>query len=118
MPGGAPADLAASAATRVLSGVHPAGLAETARKNLARDIVSEIRDSDQRLKTLTAQIAQVVEEHGSRLPAVDGIGPVIAGRLLGPDPPPAGCPRRRPTERLAGFGTSRGSYFLASGGLL
>jgi len=72
----------ACAASRLLATIRPAGPAETARKQLARDLVAEIRDADRRLKALTAQIAAVAE-HGSRLPQIDGIGPVIAGRLLG-----------------------------------
>src|ERR1700720_687618 len=54
-----------------------------ARKQLARDLVAEIRDTDQRLKTLTAQITDSLDAHGTRLREVPGIGPVIAGRLLG-----------------------------------
>lgn len=46
-------------------------------------MVAEIRDCDQRLKSLTGRIAATVTEHGSRLIQVDGIGPVVAGRLLG-----------------------------------
>jgi transposase len=45
--------------------------------------VSEIRDADERIKALTKQITHVVAETGSRLTDVDGVGPVIAGRLLG-----------------------------------
>ncbi len=83
IPGGACTDLTASAASRMLTAIRPAGPAETTRKQLARDLISEIRDSDERLKAITARIAVVVAEHQSRLPAVDGIGPVIAGRLRG-----------------------------------
>jgi transposase len=50
---------------------------------VARELVGEIRDIDARLKKLTALIAEKVAEHGSRLPQVDGIGPVIAARLIG-----------------------------------
>jgi transposase len=82
-PGGAPTDLTGPVASRVLASIRPCGPVETARKQLARDVIAEIRETDRRLKTLTAQIAGVVAEHGSRLPAVDGIGPVVAGRLLG-----------------------------------
>src|SRR5262249_53254343 len=82
IPGGAPADLTATAASRLLAAVRPAGPAGAARKLLARDLIAEIRDADQRLKALTTRIAATVTEHGTRLPAVDGIGPVIAGRLL------------------------------------
>jgi transposase len=83
VPGGAPTDLTATIASQLLGSVRPAGPAEAARKHLARDLVTEIREVDQRLKTLTAQIADTVAGTGSRLTEVDGVGPVIAGRLLG-----------------------------------
>jgi transposase len=83
VPGGAPTNLTSATASRLLTSVRPAGPVETARKQLARDLVAEIRDADQRLKALTAQIADTVAANGSRLTEVDGIGPIIAGRLLG-----------------------------------
>jgi len=58
------------------------GPVEAARKQLARDLVVEIRQADQRLKMLTAQIAQTVAATGSHVIEVDGIGPVVSGRLL------------------------------------
>ncbi|MCE3274932.1 MAG: transposase family protein, partial [Propionibacteriaceae bacterium] len=60
----------------------PAGPVEAARKQLARDLVVEIRQADQRLKVLTAQIAETVAATGSQLIKVDGVGPVVSGRLL------------------------------------
>ena len=83
IPGGAPTRLSATAASRLLTGVRPAGPVETARKQLARDLVAEIRAADQRLKHLTAEIEQTVAATGSRLREVDGIGPVITAQLLG-----------------------------------
>jgi transposase len=83
VPGGAPTDLSAALAARLLTRVRPVGPVEATRKQLARDLVAEIRETDQRLKALTTQIAATIAEHGSRLLTVDGIGPVIAGRLLG-----------------------------------
>lgn len=83
LPGGADTDLTASAASRLLITVRSVGPGETTRQQLARDIVAEIRDADQRLKAATMQIAAVSPETGSRLTDVDGVGPVIAGRLLG-----------------------------------
>jgi transposase len=82
VPGGAPTHLTAAIASRLLAGIRPAGPVEAARKQLARDLVLEIRQADQRLKLLTAQIAQTVAATGSHLIEVDGVGPVIAGRLL------------------------------------
>ncbi len=83
VPGGAATHLTATAASRLLTTVRSVGPVEAARKQLARDLIAEVRDADRRLKTLTAQIAENVMQHGTRLPQVDGIGPVIAGRLLG-----------------------------------
>jgi transposase len=82
VPGGAPTDLSVVTASRLLTGIRPAGPVEAARKQLARDLIVEIRDADQRLKVFTAQIADMVAATGSRLSEVDGVGPVIAGRLL------------------------------------
>ena len=42
-----------------------------------------MREIDARLATLSTQMSKTVAEHGSRLPKVDGIGPVVAARLLG-----------------------------------
>lgn len=83
LPGGANTDLTAAAASAVLTSVRPAGLAEAARKQLCRDLVGEIRDADKALKDLTARIEAVLSEHGTRLPDTDGVGPVIAAKLLG-----------------------------------
>jgi transposase len=63
--------------------VRPVGPVETARKQLGRDLVAEVRDVDARLATLSVQMSQTVVKHGSRLPEIDGIGPVVATRLLG-----------------------------------
>lgn len=83
LAGGAPTDLTVASASRLLATVRPTGPAEAARKQVARDVINEVREIDARSKKITAQIATTVAEHGSSLPEVDGIGPVIAGRLLG-----------------------------------
>jgi transposase len=83
IPGGVDTDLTAAAAARALVTVRPVGPVEAARKQLGRDLVAEVREVDARLATLTTQMSRTVAEHGSRLPEVDGIGPVVATRLLG-----------------------------------
>jgi transposase len=82
VPGGAPRHLTATIASGLLAGVRPAGPVEAARKQLGRDLIVEIRQADQRLKALTAQIAETVAATGTNLSGVDGVGPVVAGRLL------------------------------------
>ncbi len=66
LPGGARTNLTAAAAAQLLARVRPAGPVEIGRKQLARDLVAEIRKADRRLKTLTRQIGTVVAETGSR----------------------------------------------------
>jgi transposase len=82
VPGGAPRQLTATVASGMLAGIRPVGPVEAARKQLARDLVSEIRDADQRLTLLTAQIAETVAATGSHVVEVDGVGPIVSGRLL------------------------------------
>jgi transposase len=83
LPGRAPKDLSAAVASQLLTALRPVGAIETARKQLARDLLAEIKDADHRITTLTAQLAATIAEHGSTLNPIDGIGPVVAGRLLG-----------------------------------
>jgi transposase len=83
VPGGAPTALTTTAASALLTGVRPVGPVEAARKQMARDLVAEVREADHRLKAITNQIGKTVAEQGSRLTTVDGIGPVVAARLLG-----------------------------------
>jgi transposase len=82
-PGGAGTDLTAAGAARILVTVRPAGPVESIRKQLARDLVGDVRTVDARLKAITRLIADTVSAHGTRLPEVAGIGPVVAARLLG-----------------------------------
>ena len=56
---------------------------EAARKQLGRDLVAAVPEVDTRLATLSTQMSQTIAEQRSRLPEVDGIGPVVAARLLG-----------------------------------
>ncbi len=93
VPGGAPKDLTAAAASRLLTTVRPASPVERARKELARDLVSEIRGLDAHLARVAKRMSATLAEHGSRLPQVDGVGPVLAARILGR----AGAVTRFPT---------------------
>jgi hypothetical protein len=75
--------------------VRPVGPVEAARKQLARDLVVEVREVDARLAKLSTQMSQTVAEHGSRLPEVNGIGPVVAARSVAPAEPAGSQPRQR-----------------------
>jgi transposase len=80
---GAPRKLSADKAAALLSGVRPLTLADHTRKQVARDLVAEIRGLDRRLAVIGKRLQEAVTALGSRLPQTVGVGPVIAGRLLG-----------------------------------
>jgi transposase len=81
--GGAQRKLSADKAAALLRSVHPLTTADHARKQVARDLVAEIRGLDRRLAVIGQRIQDTVTGLGSRLTETVGVGPVIAGRLLG-----------------------------------
>ena len=83
LAGGAPTDLSAATAGALLRSVRPSGETERVRKAVAGDLVAEIRSLDERLKSSAKAIAELVANFGSTLTATVGVGPIIAGRLIG-----------------------------------
>jgi len=83
IPGGAPRKLRADRAAALLRGLRPLTAADRARKQVAWDLVAEVRGLDRRMAMIGKRIQDTVAALGSRLPETVGVGPVIAGRLLG-----------------------------------
>jgi len=81
--GGAPPKLSADKAATLLRAVRPLTAADRARKQVAGDLVAEIRGLDRHLAVINKRLQDTVTALGSRLPETVGVGPVIAGRLLG-----------------------------------
>lgn len=80
--GGAP-NLSATTAAALLRRVRPSGDAERVRKQIATDLVSQIRSVDSLLKANAQQISELVAASGSTLTGTVGIGAITAGRLIG-----------------------------------
>jgi transposase len=70
-------------ATDVLRRVRPSAPVERARKELARELVADVRALDARLKANQQRMQDTVTDSGSSLLDVVGVGPVVAARLLG-----------------------------------
>ncbi|KUO07288.1 IS110 family transposase [Streptomyces sp. DSM 15324] len=83
LPGGAPPQLSADQAAALLRTVRPAGNVEKIRKDLARDLVTEIRALDKRLAENAVRMEELVASSGSTLMNTPGVGPVLAARLVG-----------------------------------
>jgi transposase len=81
--GGAPRKLRADRAAALLRGVRVLTAADRTRKQVAWDLVAEVRGLDRRLAMIGNRIQDTVTALGSRLTQTVGVGPIIAGRLLG-----------------------------------
>ena len=83
IPGGAPKALKANTAAMLLRKIRPKTPPEVTRKALAWDLVRDIRSIDTRLAAITSQMTEALHDYSSRLLEVDGVGPVLAVRLIG-----------------------------------
>ena len=81
--GGAPAALTAVGAAALLRKIRPATAVQRACKHLAWDLVREIRTLDAELESITERMVEALEAHPTRLVDIDGVGPVLAARLIG-----------------------------------
>ena len=82
IPGGAPLQSTAGQAAALLRRVRPAGPVESVRKQLAGDLVAELRALDARVAHNAEQLRMHVEVSASTLMNTAGIGPVMAARLI------------------------------------
>ncbi len=93
VPGGAPRSLTATRAAQLLRRVRPISTADRIRRQLARDLIAEVRHHDRLVATNTEQIQELLSEQPTTLTEIVGIGPVLAARILAG----TGDPRRFPT---------------------
>jgi transposase len=72
-PGGANRELSASRAAALLRRVRPITVVDVERKRIARELLADVRRLDR----------QAIQDHGTTLTEVFGVGPVLAAKLLG-----------------------------------
>ncbi len=82
-PGGAALALTAKSAAMLLRSIRPESAAERTRKELAHDLVRELRAVDASLADIETRMTIALDEHGTRLREIDGIGAVTVVRLIG-----------------------------------
>jgi transposase len=74
--------------------VRPSGAAAITRHQLASDLITDIRDLDQRIAAVEERITTAVAQSKTGLVELFGVGPVLAAKLLGE----VGDIRRFPTK--------------------
>ena len=83
IPGGVPKAVTTARAGRVLKALRPEGAVETARCELAADLLEDLRRIDASLRETRRKLAAVVAAAGTSLTGLFGVGPVIAAAVIG-----------------------------------
>ncbi|MEU7915419.1 IS110 family transposase [Microbispora bryophytorum] len=81
--GGAATGLSADKAAALLRTVRPATATQALRRDLARDLLADLRRIDQRLKDNETQTRDALAATGSTLTNIHGVGVVLAAKILG-----------------------------------
>ncbi len=83
LPGGAPTDLTAVKAAQMLRGLRPITDTDRVRRSLAKDLAADIKRLDIQLAENAETMSQLLDQHGTTLRDIPGIGPVMAARIIG-----------------------------------
>jgi transposase len=83
VPGGIHREISARKAARILEQVTPPGPAATARCELAAEFLADLRRLDAQLREVNKKLATAVRASGTSLTGIFGVGPVIAGTVIG-----------------------------------
>lgn len=81
--GGAPTDLSADKAADTLKRLRPATATECCRRDLARDLITDLRRLDRAIKDNESQMRDAVDASQTTLTELPGIGIVLAAKILG-----------------------------------
>ena len=83
VPGGFAKEITAGQAARLLDTVTPAGAIAQARRDLAGQFLDDLRNLDARLRQTKKKLAAAVRASRTTLTEIFGVGPVIAGTVIG-----------------------------------
>src|SRR5689334_14738079 len=83
VPGGVRREISAGRAARILEQVRPADAVTKARCELAGEFLGDIRRLDAQLRECNKKLAATVRASGTSLTGLFGVGPVIAGTVIG-----------------------------------
>ena len=76
-------EITAGQAARILERVTPSGAVARARCELAAEFLTDIRRLDAQLRDTNKKLAAAVKASGTSLTGIFGVGPVIAGTVIG-----------------------------------
>jgi transposase len=82
VPAGHPRGLSADDAARTIRGVRPRTVLGRTVRQLAVELVAELRRLDRRIAAVTEQLSIAVQASGTTLTTLYGVGAVVAAKLL------------------------------------
>lgn len=85
--------LSADAAAKLLRRARPRHPAGRVRRQLAAEVVRDVRALDRRIAELNERIEVEVEASGTTLTEIFGVGPILAAKIVGIVGDVARCPR-------------------------
>jgi transposase len=83
VPGGHSTEISAAQAAKILEQAAPSGAVDRARAELAAEFLQDMRRLDAQLRETRKKLAAAVTASGTSLTEVFGVGPVIAGTIIG-----------------------------------
>jgi transposase len=84
VPGGHPKkEMTATQVARALAALEPAGAVQAARYELAMDFLADLRRIDTQMREAKKRLEMAVKASGTTLTEVFGVGPYVAGTVLG-----------------------------------
>ena len=83
LPGGASGKLSADRAARMLRRVRPRSAPGRTRRQLAAELVRDVRGLDRRVSEIDERIRATLKDSPTNLTEVFGIGPVLAAKIIG-----------------------------------
>ena len=83
VPGGVPEEITAGRAEKILAQTRPAGAAGQARRELAAELLADLRHLDGQRREVKKKLAAAVKASGTTVTSVFGVGPVIAATIIG-----------------------------------
>jgi transposase len=94
VPGGVAGEITATRAARILDQAAPGGPVAAARAGLAAEFLADLRRLDGQRRECGKKLATAVRASGTSLTGLFGVGPVIAGLIIGDVRDVTGFPSR------------------------
>ncbi len=82
VPGGVPRGLSADKTARLLRSIRPSDAVGQQRRRIVKELLAELRVLDRKRKAMNAELDAALDDYGTCLTDIDGIGRVAAATII------------------------------------